>query len=562
MTPLKMPTNSPTLPWWTWLVPLFVAHLGTRLSLFFQVAPGVSIVYLPIAFGVVMIFWWGPRALLGIYVNAVLCAGLWGLSRMEFYPLYALPETLAVAAPWLFFGVISRGKAWLPDIQQLQFFLLLGLLPAALLNGYGVVTLLIVLGDIPASKFAADGLNGFLATALDLVTFALPLLLWCTAFFERWGWTTTQGAVLPERLPQEQRTKTIWGEVILLMGSLALIALSVPLQSSWFICGAIALWAALRFGINISVGIILWLQLLIFYLPALRDVRVSPSSVDAQFYLNLIVLYLAALLVGRAMSDIFAQRREQRANQIAREEAERLRQQLEREKEIREMRSRFVSMLIHDFRNPLSSILTSLSLLKDYGERMDDAQRQTRVDGMIERVARLNGMLEDVLTISKAEQATAYFRPSTVNLYQFLLNIVVEARETLGQHHQLQYDNTVGELEYWLDERLMYRALANLLTNAAKYSPPGTVVGLEVSRQQNGITMSISDQGIGIPRADLDLLFEPFFRASNVGQIDGTGLGLPIVKQIVDLHHGAISCQSEVGQGTTFKIWLPETPPA
>src|SRR5262245_38622596 len=140
------------MPAWTWIAPLLIAHLGTELSRATSIATGVSAIYLPIPLGLVMVWWWGPRALAGVYLNAVLSAGLWGLSRWPLYPVYALPEVIAVAIGALAFER-GGGRAWLPRVPDVLKFVFLAIVPAALFNGFGVTGLLIALGDLPSSEF-------------------------------------------------------------------------------------------------------------------------------------------------------------------------------------------------------------------------------------------------------------------------------------------------------------------------------------------------------------------------------------------------------------------------
>src|ERR1041385_552415 len=134
----KALSQSKKLPWWTFVLPLLICHLGTQLSLHFQFAPGVAILYLPIPLGMAMALWWGPRVLIGVYLNAVLCAGLWALPKVALWPLYALPETLAVFSSWLLFTKIARGRCWLPETRDTFLFIVLAILPAACFDGFQV----------------------------------------------------------------------------------------------------------------------------------------------------------------------------------------------------------------------------------------------------------------------------------------------------------------------------------------------------------------------------------------------------------------------------------------
>ncbi|HXW01534.1 MAG TPA: hypothetical protein VEC93_24200, partial [Anaerolineae bacterium] len=113
------------LPWWTWILPLFISNIGTWLSIWFKADPGTSLWYLPTSLGIVMVYWWGPRALLGLYLNAILCTPLWGLP-WQWSPLYALPETIEVGLSWFLFVRLAQGQYWLPNLRDVTQFLLLG----------------------------------------------------------------------------------------------------------------------------------------------------------------------------------------------------------------------------------------------------------------------------------------------------------------------------------------------------------------------------------------------------------------------------------------------------
>src|SRR5215475_2217109 len=147
----RFSASTPTpLPWWTWVLPFFIANLGTSLSLWFKTGPGASLWYLPTAFGIVMAYWWGPRVLLGVYLNAVICAPLWDLPWQWSF-LYALPETIEVGLSWLLFIKLAHGKYWLPDLRNVGRFLLFGsIIPTLIANTYLVIQLYL-LKDIAAN---------------------------------------------------------------------------------------------------------------------------------------------------------------------------------------------------------------------------------------------------------------------------------------------------------------------------------------------------------------------------------------------------------------------------
>src|SRR5690349_16325663 len=190
--------RSSRLPWWTWVLPFFVANLGTWLSIWFKTDPGASLWYLPTAFGIVMAYWWGPRVLLGIYLNALLCAPLWDLPwRWSF--IYALPETLEVGLSWLYFIKLARGKYWLPDLRNVTLFILFGSIAPTFIANVYLVLQLYVLGDIPQNTVWENFQVVFSADLAAQSVLAVPLLVLFTRFIQEKGWTQTKDN--PYQLP-------------------------------------------------------------------------------------------------------------------------------------------------------------------------------------------------------------------------------------------------------------------------------------------------------------------------------------------------------------------------
>jgi PAS domain S-box-containing protein len=241
----------------------------------------------------------------------------------------------------------------------------------------------------------------------------------------------------------------------------------------------------------------------------------------------------------------------------AQREAEILRIQLEKEKELRDLKSRFMSMVIHDFRNPLSVMQLQLDALLRYATLLTDAKKEERINLTLNQIQHLNNLMDDVLAISRLESHDARFNPSVYDLVAFCKQTVQEFRESVGTNHTVRYEIKLETLDVPFDRQLMRRALTNLLSNAVKYSPDGSTVHLTLTCANDMITIGVTDEGIGIPEDDQKRLFDAFHRAGNVGTIEGTGLGLPIVKQVVELHGGTVSFSSALNKGTTFTIKLP-----
>lgn len=245
-----------------------------------------------------------------------------------------------------------------------------------------------------------------------------------------------------------------------------------------------------------------------------------------------------------------------------RELQEQLKASLAEQLELNQLKSRFVSMTSHEFRTPLTAILSSMELIKHYHHKLPESERMALIKSVEDAVAHMTKMLDDVLLIGKADAGRLEFRPEPVQLDAFCRRMADAARAVAevggrGLHHIEFEPSGEGQL-VMLDIRLLQHVLENLLSNAIKYSPTGGTVRFKVSCPGERIEFMVEDRGIGLPAKDLPRLFESFFRASNVGNISGTGLGLSIVKRAVDLHGGTIRVHSEIGKGTRFTVDLPK----
>lgn len=233
-----------------------------------------------------------------------------------------------------------------------------------------------------------------------------------------------------------------------------------------------------------------------------------------------------------------------------------LRHALEKEKELNELKTRFVSMVSHEFRTPLTVILTSADLIKRYGDRMPEEKQAEHFKRINAQVYRLTALMDDVLTIGQSDIKGTVPYPEAVDLEVFCQDIVEEIQPT-ALEHEIHLIMTGDCKQAHTDPALLRQILYNLLSNAIKYSPEAAKVHMELSRDQDTAMIKVTDHGIGIPEADQKHLFEVFQRASNVGKIQGTGLGLVIVKRAVEAIRGSIAVDSQMDIGTTFTITFP-----
>nr|MCU0480866.1 HAMP domain-containing histidine kinase [Anaerolineae bacterium] len=230
---------------------------------------------------------------------------------------------------------------------------------------------------------------------------------------------------------------------------------------------------------------------------------------------------------------------------------------LDAERQLGQLRTQFVSMVSHEFKTPLASIRTSSDLLKNYGRRMTDIQRLRHIEKIQGQVAHLNTLIETTLLFSKSQLKGLELHFELADFKDFLARVVQDMQAVAGEKHFIRLQLDGDYFNYHIDRQLTYIMLTNLITNAIKYSPTGGDVWVRAKCMENLIQIAIQDAGIGIPSADIPYLFDDFYRATNVGAIGGTGLGLKLVKNIVDLYHGTIEVDSILQVGTTFIVKLP-----
>jgi PAS domain S-box-containing protein len=229
---------------------------------------------------------------------------------------------------------------------------------------------------------------------------------------------------------------------------------------------------------------------------------------------------------------------------------------LEKEKELNELKSRFVTTASHEFRTPLGTILSSVSLIARYESEADQDKRKKHVDRIKSAVNNLTEILNDFLSLEKLEEGIVRCHPEYFDLEKLVLDIAEDMRGIAkkGQEINAEYK---GEKDVCLDRQLLKNALLNLVSNAIKYSPEDKPIRITVESGPESIHIEIEDRGIGIPEEDQQNIFDRFYRARNSGNIQGTGLGLNIVRKYIELMNGSVSFVSRMGEGTVFHVHLP-----
>lgn len=234
-----------------------------------------------------------------------------------------------------------------------------------------------------------------------------------------------------------------------------------------------------------------------------------------------------------------------------------LKEALEHEKELSEMKSRFSSTVSHEFRTPLAVIQSSVDILDSNSEQAPPALVRRHLNKIADQVRRLTDLVSDVLVVSRSDAIGMAFKPVQVNLDEFCQSVVDDVRQHMRSDGRLMYAFEGSCVEAQVDVDLIRHIMINLMTNALKYSPTSSHVCVNLTCHVKQAVLTVKDEGIGIPDDAGEQIFDDFYRAQNVGTIHGTGLGLSIVKRAVEAHRGSVRFESSKGQGTTFIVTFP-----
>lgn len=261
----------------------------------------------------------------------------------------------------------------------------------------------------------------------------------------------------------------------------------------------------------------------------------------------------------RRLNDELEDKVEERTHQLKEllskleESKEELARALSKEKDLGELKSRFVSLASHEFRTPLTTILSSTHLLQKYTTTGDQLKREKHIERIISSVNTLTDILNDFLSVGKIEEGKIFIRPDRFDIKAMILRIVDEIKNIQKPGQQIQFVHT-GKDQVEMDPTLLKHIVLNLLSNAIKFSPEKSVIDITSEVNNEQLLLKVKDSGIGISKEDQVHLFERFYRATNAGNIQGTGLGLHIVAKYTELMNGSIECESSIGSGTAMKL--------
>lgn len=237
---------------------------------------------------------------------------------------------------------------------------------------------------------------------------------------------------------------------------------------------------------------------------------------------------------------------------------------LEKEREIAELKERFLFTVSHEFRTPLAIMMSSIEMIKRYFDHLPREKVLEKLDQVSAHISALVELIDEMLLLSKGNAQKVVLQPQTINLRDFCASMLDQLAQMDDIQHHFELETDMADPIITADRKVLDHVLTNIIANAIKYSPHGSTIRVRIADEPpsagshaHGIVISVRDKGIGIPPEDQPHVFKPFHRAANASNYDGTGLGLAIARQQIELHGGSISFESAVGAGTTFFVRLP-----
>ena len=243
--------------------------------------------------------------------------------------------------------------------------------------------------------------------------------------------------------------------------------------------------------------------------------------------------------------------------QITKEKNKEIEESLESEKELGILKTNFVSMVSHEFRTPLAAINANSDIILRYFDKLSRDDINERLGKIKSEVLDMTVMLEDILIIGKSDAQKLDFNPVSLDIVSLIKEIIIEYQLSEPKSRTIIYNISTPIIMIPADKKWIKHVVNNLLSNAIKYSGEDKQIEISIKKEPTGISFSFKDYGVGISKEDIAMLFEPFYRGKNVGEISGTGLGLVILQKALDLHKGKIEVESEIDKGSNFRVILP-----
>lgn len=532
--------NKTRLPWWTWVVPFVILHIGSELSVYLKIDQGVSLIYFPTAISVVLINWWGPlRTLPAVFINATLSTYLWDVSSVFLWPVYSASDLIFILLSWLLFTKLLKGKYWIPDVRSLILYLLFGILIPVLVEILYLELTLIYFDDHQAHQFATHFTTNVLSDFTASFGITLPILYYVTPYVKKKNLLLTPIAF--ERVLNSKR-KSI--EALIVYSIIIILSFTLDFSSFWYIYGLFPLYAAMRFGFGPAILMNCIIFLLTYVVPFIfRKFSIGFLNVEMSLinlHMGATLLYVFSAITGRIINDL---RKVEKRLVIQNNELEQTNKELDR----------FVYSVSHDLSAPLKSILGLVNISKLTNDTNDQKNYIGKIESSVEK---LESFITEILDYSRNKRKEITLEQ--IELKE-LCTEILENLHYMEGYNKIHFDLTGIESVRVQNDRTRLKIIFNnIITNAIRFQKriPNHTPLIKISswNENDSTKIIIADNGEGISPEVRPKIFNMFYRGHQNSQ--GSGLGLYIAKETIEKINGSISVESEYGKGTQFKIEL------
>ena len=536
------------MPFWTWFAPLLIFLAASHLSAFYEIADGSAFIYLPTALGIILVNWWGPaRVLPAIYLNAMLSGYLWGIDPWYLRPVYALPETAFIFMSWYFFSKMRGGKYWMPDTQNLNKFLIWGNVVPLTLTILFLRFLLYFFEGRSALEISEQGVLGWLREFMTNFGLALPVFYFISPAMSRLGLLAFHlDFTSDKRMKRKNKIKVAVVYVLIFI-----MSTYIGLEKYWFVYGIFSVWFALRFGFGLAVLTNLFIFLLAYIIPVVREISVvghyTVDPVLVSIYLGTSLLFVFSAITGRVVDDIKFARRQITEQVLKLEKANSELKVANRELD------HFVYSVSHDLTAPLKSVkgLINLSTLTD-----DAAEHKIYFKKIADSVNRLELFITEVLDFSHVKRVESNYQ--RIDMPDLVTGILDDLRYMDG-FESVDFDFSGLSVSEIISDKISIKVImANLIGNAIAYRKRApnerSRVMISSKKKGNEVFLTVADNGEGIKPEIVKKIFDMFYRGSTASR--GSGLGLYIATEAAAKVKGKITVETEYGKGTVFTVSL------
>jgi signal transduction histidine kinase len=543
------PKETNQLPWWTWLVPILVIHAGSEISALFKYAPGGAFVYLPTCMGIVLINWWGPKRIVpAMYINAIISAHLWDVGPWYLWPVFAIPETLLIYLSWQLFTKQNKGKYWLPNINTLTSFLILGITLPLFTELFLLEAIFIATGERSADAFLYTFVRSSLGEFISNFGLTLPVLYYVTPIMSKKGLLLEKEIATPEMMSIQLKQRY---EILIVYVIILILSLTIPFSKFWFVYGVLSLYIAIRYGFGLAILTNTYIFFLTYIIPFISFKMIdSPYTLEdnvINIYLGTSLLYVFSAITGRVISDVTLVERRV-VNQLY--ELEMANKELEiTNKEL----DHFAYSVSHDLSAPLKSILGLVNISKLNTSPEDHKVYFSKIEFSVKK---LDSFIHEILDYSRNKRQTLVIEP--VNIKALCAETIENLSYTEGLSNVTIDMSLLHDYVLQSDKARLKMIINNILTNAIKYQKhlPGNKGQIKIysTSKTTGLLLHVEDNGEGMTPEVVQKLFAMFFRGTQKSK--GSGLGLYIAKEAAGKIDSYITVKSVYGEGSVFTIDL------